>query len=52
MCSGYQLSLCILIRKQVTCRLKILATGKTKVVNIILRNLHKFQAGSGRKKTH
>ena len=37
------------MRKQVTCRLKTLATGKTKVVNISLRSLHKFQFRPGHK---
>ena len=36
--------MCILIRKQVTHRLKTLAKGKTKVRIISLRGFHKFQA--------
>ena len=43
--------MCILIRKQVTHRLKTLAKGKTKVRIISLRGFHKFQARLGSKKT-
>ena len=43
-------SFCMLIRQQVKHRPKTLAKGKTKVVDISLRGLHKFHAGSCHKK--